>query len=62
MSNLQIGAKVKATNFENDIILRVISDDFINSPENKDKFTCSLSYAEQEMQSGRLQIVENAAV
>jgi hypothetical protein len=62
INKLETGMRVKASSFENDIVLKIVADDFINSPKNKDIYTCSLSYANQEMSAGRLKIIDNANI
>ena len=35
----------------------VVPEDFINSPENKDVWTCTPDYVEQELNFGRMTIL-----
>lgn len=53
-NKLSIGTKA-VDEFGN--IFAIVFDEFINSPENKDKWTCTTAYAEQQMNFGQMTIL-----
>lgn len=59
MNTMQLQVGMKVYDRPNNYTFTIVSDEFINSLENKDDFTCTAAWAEQEIHWGRIELLTN---